>query len=109
MNKMKFYKILLIFAISVCTLIFVSSIVLAVYFKESAFFSKGVPFFVYCVLLIALYSKEKELEKHKTVDPFLIFTIKEMGKDLKRYEEKYGKLPEEEKKEEEPNEEKKEE
>lgn len=62
MNKMKFYKILLIFAISVCTLIFVSSIALAVYFKDSAFFSEGVPFFVYCVLLIALYAKEKEIE-----------------------------------------------
>lgn len=107
MSKMNLNKILLIFAISVCTLIFVSFIVLAVYFKDSAFFSEGVPFFVYCVLMMALYAKEKEIEKHKTVSPFLIFTIKEMGKDLNRYEEKYGKLPEEEKKEEEPNEEKK--
>ena len=109
MNKMKFYKILLIFAISVCALVFVSSIVMAAYFKNVAFLSDGVPFFVYCMLMMALYAKEKEIEKHKTVGPFLIFTIKEMGKDLKRYEEKYGKLPEEEKKEEESNEEKKEE
>ena len=109
MNKMKFYKILLIFAISVCALVFVSSIVMAAYFKNVAFLSDGVPFFVYCVLMIALYSKEREIEKHQIAGKgIVLITLKQMC-DLTRYKRLYGELPEEEKKEEEPNEEKKEE
>ena len=109
MNKTKLTKILLIFAISVCALIFLSSIVLAAYFKDSAFFSDGVPFFVYCVLMMALYSKEREIEKHQIAGKgIVLITLKQMC-DLTRYKRLYGELPEEEKKEEESNEEKKEE
>lgn len=88
-------------------LVFLASVSITIYTKDVVFLIESIPFFVYGVLLLDLWSKETLIKKHAMGGGALMLAMCKMMEDLKRYEELYGKLPEEEKKEEGTNEEKK--
>lgn len=87
-------------------LVFLASISITIYTKNVIYLIDAIPFFVYGVLLLDLWSKETLIKKHAMGGGALMLATCKMMEDLKRYEELYGKLPKEEKKE---NEEEKEE
>ena len=109
MNKFKFEKAVLMIVLGICLAMLISSIVLTIKFDDASFILDGVPFFCYSMFIITLINKNKEIKKHVVGGSTLVMIMSKMAHDLSRYEELYGKLPEEEKKEEGTNEEKKEE
>lgn len=66
----------------------------------------AIPFAAYASLIYVILRKDKQDLKGNIVGSFITMTLCNALDKLKRYEEKYGKLPEEEKKEEESKEEK---
>lgn len=109
MKKRKFLRLCYLAGMYLSFLVFLASISVTIYFKDVKFLIDAIPFFVYGVLLLDLWSKETLIKKHAMGGGALMLATCKMMEDLQRYEKLYGKLPEEEKKEEEPNEEKKEE
>lgn len=67
----------------------------------------AIPFAAYASLIYVILRKDKQDLKVNMVGAFTAMSLINALDKLKRYEEKYGKLPEEEKKEEESKEEEK--
>ena len=87
---------------------FVSIGARAVYLQDFKLIMDAIPFAVYASLTYVILRKDKQALKGNMVGSFITMTLCNALDQLKRYEEKYGKLPEEEKKEsEEENEEQK--
>ena len=109
MNKFKFEKAVLMIGLGICLAFFIASIVLAVQSNNAGIILDGIPFLCYSSFILMLNAKNTLIKKHIHGSTALTMVLIKMTEDLKRYEELYGKLPEEEKKEEGKNEEKKEE
>lgn len=72
-----------------------ASVALTVKYNDAAFLIDGVPFFCYSSLVWCIIGKNKAIEKHTFGGTALIMIMRQMLKDLARYERLYGKLPEE--------------
>lgn len=106
MKKRKVLRLCYLAGMYLSFLVFLASISITIYTKNVIYLIDAIPFFVYGVLLLDLWSKETLIKKHAMGGGALMLATCKMMEDLKRYEELYGKLPKEEKKE---NEEEKEE
>lgn len=84
---------------------FVSIGACAVYLQDFKLIMDAIPFAAYASLTYVILRKDKQDLKGNMVGAFITMTLCNALDQLKRYEEKYGKLPEEEKKEEESKEE----
>lgn len=84
---------------------FVSIGACAVYLQDFKLIMDAIPFAVYAALICVILRKDKQDLKGNMVGAFITMNLCNALDQLKRYEEKYGKLPEEDKKEEESKEE----
>ena len=107
MKKRKFLRLCYLAGMYLSFLVFLASVSITIYTKDVVFLIESIPFFVYGVLLLDLWSKETLIKKQAMGGSALMLATCKMMDDLKRYEKLYGKLPEEETKEEGTNEEKK--
>lgn len=99
MKKRKVLRLCYLAGMYLSFLVFLASISITIYTKNVIYLIDAIPFFVYGVLLLDLWSKETLIKKHAMGGGALMLATCKMMEDLKRYEELYGKLPEEEKKE----------
>lgn len=99
MKKRKVLRLCYLAGMYLSFLVFLASISITIYTKNVIYLIDAIPFFVYGVLLLDLWSKETLIKKHAMGGGALMLATCKMMEDLKRYEELYGKLPKEEKKE----------
>jgi hypothetical protein len=69
---------------------FISSIVIAVYFNKASIILEAIPFLCYSSFIMMLISKNRVIKKHLHGGAALTMVLVKMTEDLARYEKLYG-------------------